>query len=186
MNKQEKTQEVETLRQVLAGAPTAFVLAYKGLTVNQVSALRKKVRASSGRYRVVKNRLALRALQSTPLEPLVAQLKGPTAIAYSAKDPSALAKVIEEFTKDNQGLQVKAGFVDGRLVTPQQIKALADLPSREVLISRLLSVLNAPMVRLLTVLKGPARNLVQAFDQIAKKKAAAPGVQAPEASAPQS
>src|SRR5882724_7412237 len=109
MNKQEKSQEVESLKQALIGAPTAFVLACKGLTVNQVSVLRKKVRASSGRYRVVKNRLALRAIRETPLKVLTPHLKGPTAIAYSAKDPSALAKAIEEFAKDNQGLQVKAG-----------------------------------------------------------------------------
>ncbi len=185
MNKQEKSQEVESLKQALIGAPTAFVLACKGLTVNQVSVLRKKVRASSGRYRVVKNRLALRAIRETPLEPLAKELKGPTAIAYSAKEPSALAKALNEFSKDHQGLQVKAGLVEGRLVTAQQIKSLADLPSREVLVSRLLSVLNAPMVRLVTVLKAPARNLVQAFDQIAKKKAAASGGQAPEAGAPQ-
>jgi large subunit ribosomal protein L10 len=181
MNKQEKSQEVDSLREALKGAPTAFVLQYRGLTVNQVAALRKKVRATSSRYRVVKNRLALRALKETPLEPLAPQLKGPTAIAYALKEPAALAKVLDEFTKDNQGLQVKAGYVDGRLVTPAQIKALADLPSREVIVSRLLSVLQAPMTRLVTVLKGPARGLVQAMDQIAKQKKAAPGDPAPAA-----
>ncbi len=181
MNKQEKSQEVESLKEALRGAPSAFVLQYRGLTVNQVAALRKKVRASASRYRVVKNRLALRALKETPLEPLAPQLKGPTAIAYAAKDPSALAKILDEFTKDNQGLQVKAGYVDGRLITPAQIKALADLPTREVLVSRLLSVLQAPMVRLVTVLKGPARGLVRAMGEIAKTKEAPPGSPAPAA-----
>ncbi len=184
MNKQEKGREVAVLKETLGGAPTAFVLAYRGLTVNQISALRKKVRATASRYRVVKNRLALRALKDTGLQPLSDQLKGPTAIAFGAKDPSALAKALAEFIKDNQALQLKAGFVDGRVLTPQEIKVLADLPSREVLIARLLSVLNGPMVRLVTVLKGPARGLVQALDQIARKKDATPGGAPPEAGGP--
>src|SRR5438093_11592908 len=106
MNKQEKTQEMEALKSVLQAQPPTFVLAYRGLTVNQVSALRKRVRATASRYRVVKNRLALRVLKETPLQALSGHFKGPIAIAYGAKDPSALAKALEEFTKDNQGLQV--------------------------------------------------------------------------------
>jgi len=179
MNKQEKTQEIEALRSALESGPPTFVLAYRGLSVNQVSALRKKVRATSSRYRVVKNRLALRVIKGTPYEGLAPHFEGPTAIAYSSKDPSALAKALEEFTKENQGFQIKAGLIDGRLVDPRAIKALASLPSREVLVARLLSVLNDPMVRLLTVMKAPARNLVRALDEIARKKTqgegAAPG-----------
>jgi len=180
MNKQEKQQEMDALREALKGAPSTFVLAYRGLTVNQVSALRKRVRATASRYRVVKNRLALRVLKETPLQALSGHFKGPTAIAYGGKDPSALAKALEEFGKDNQGLQVKAGFVDGRAIDPQGVKALASLPPREVLVSRFLAVLNGPMVRLLTVMKGPARNLVQALDQIARKKEKAGGEAAAE------
>ena len=182
MNKQEKSQEIGSLKAILDGAPPTFVLAYRGLTVNQVSALRKKVRAASSSYRVVKNRLALRVLRETPLKDLASHFKGPTAIAYSTKDPAALAKALEEFTKDNQGLQVKAAYVEGRVITARDVKALADLPTREVLVSRFMAVLNAPMIRLLTVLKGPARSLAQVIDQIARKKAAeggAPGEGAP-------
>jgi large subunit ribosomal protein L10 len=179
MNKQEKTQEIEALRSALESRPPTFVLAYRGLSVNQVSALRKKVRATSSKYRVVKNRLALRVIKGTPYEGLAPHFEGPTAIAFSSKDPAALAKALEEFTKDNQGLQIKAGVIDGRLIDPQAIKTLASLPSREVLVTRLLSVLNGPMVRLVTVMKAPARNLVRALDEIARKKtqvdAAAPG-----------
>ena len=183
MNKQEKTREIETLKSELQTSPPTFVLEYRGLTVNQVSALRKKVRATSSRYRVVKNRLALRVIKGTPYEGLAPHFEGPTAIAYSSKDPSALAKALDEFTKDNQGLQIKAGLVDGRVVDVQAIKALASLPSREVLIGRLLSVLNGPLVRLLTVMKSPARGLVRSLDEIARKKkdtqpdAAAPGAE---------
>ena len=172
MNKQEKSQEIEALKSELQSKPPTFVLAYRGLTVNQVVALRKKVRATSSRYRVVKNRLALRVIKGTPYEGLAQHFEGPTAIAYSSKDPSALAKALEEFTKDNQGLQVKAGLVDGRVIDPQAIKALASLPTREVLVASLLAVLNGPMVRLVTVMKSPARGLVRALDEIARKKPA--------------
>src|SRR5881296_2284908 len=180
MNKQEKTEEIEALRSALESRPPTFVLAYRGLSVNQVSNLRKKVRATSSRYRVVKNRLALRVIKGTPYEGLAPHFEGPTAIAYSSKDPAALAKALEEFTKENQGFQIKAGLVDGRVIDPQAIKALASLPSREVLVARLLSVLIGPMVRLVTVMKAPARGLVRALDEIARKKetegsAAAPG-----------
>jgi len=180
MNKQEKTQEIEALRSALQSNPPTFVVAYRGLSVNQVSALRKKVRATSSRYRVVKNRLALRVIQGTPYEGLAPHFEGPTAIAYSSKDPAALAKALEEFTKDNQGLQIKAGLIDGRVVDPQAIKALATLPTREVLVARLLSVLNGPLVRLLTVMQSPARGLVRALDEISRKKTQG-GEAAPEA-----
>src|SRR5215510_15989086 len=132
MNKQEKSQEIESLRSELQAEPPTFVLAYRGLTVNQVSALRKKVRATASSYRVVKNRLALRVIKGTRYADLAPHFRGPTAIAYSRKDPSALAKALDEFTKDNQGLQVKAGLVDGRVIDAQAIKALAQLPPREV------------------------------------------------------
>ena len=170
MNKQEKSQEMEALKSALQGQPPTFILAYRGLTVNQVVALRKKVRATSSHYRVVKNRLALRVIKGTPYEGLAPHFEGPTAIAYSTKDPVSLAKVLDDFTKDNQGLQVKAALVDGRIVDPQSIKALASLPSRELLVGRLLGALNAPMTRLVMVLKAPHRNLVRVMDEIARKK----------------
>lgn len=171
MNKQEKEQEITRLSEALRANPPLFVLEYRGLTVNQVSALRKKVRATASRYKVVKNRLALRAVKGTPFEALSPHFKGPTAIAYSTEDPAALAKALAEFSKDNQGIAVRAGLVDGRVIDAQAVKALATLPSRSVLISQLLAVLNAPMTHLVRVLQGPARNLVMTVDQIARKKA---------------
>jgi large subunit ribosomal protein L10 len=177
MNKQEKAAEIDALGAALKGGPTAFVLAPKGLTVNQVSTLRRKIRASSGSYRVVKNRLALRALKGSALEPLAPHFRGETAIAWSAADPAPLAKAIEEFAKENQGLTVKAGIVDGRVVGVADIRAIADMPPRPVLVARLMGALRSPMVRLVTVLKGPHRGVVRAMNEIAKQKeggAAAP------------
>jgi large subunit ribosomal protein L10 len=170
MNKQEKAQEIEALKNELSSRPPTFVLAYRGLTVNQVSLLRRRVRAASSRYRVVKNRLALRVIKGTPYEGLAPHFEGPTAIAYSSKEPAALAKALDDFTRENQGLQLKAGLVDGRVIDAQTVKTLASLPAREVLVARLLSVLTGPMVRLVTVMKAPARGLVRAMDEIARKK----------------
>jgi len=170
MNKQEKAAEVEALKSALKGGHAAFVLAPKGLTVNQVSTLRRKIRASQGSYRVLKNRLALRAIDGSPYAALAPHLKGESALAYGAADPAPLAKAIEEFSKDNQGLTVKAGIVDGRLIGAVQVRAIADLPPRPVLVARLLGTLRQPMVRLVTVLSGTARGLVRAMDEIAKQK----------------
>ena len=170
MNKQEKGAEIEALQAVLKSGPAAFVLAPKGLTVNQVTTLRRKVRASQGQMKVVKNRLALRAMKGTALEPLASHFKEETEIAWTTADPAPLAKAIDEFAKENQGLKIKAGLVEGRAVAAAQVKAIADLPSRPVLVARLLTVLNAPMSRLVTVLKGPHRGVVRAIDEIGKKK----------------
>jgi large subunit ribosomal protein L10 len=175
MNKQEKTREVESLRTILKETPPIFVLGYRGLTVNQVSALRKKVRATEARYKVVKNRLALRVLRESTFKDLVPHFTGPTAIAYTAKDPAPLARALEEFTRDHQGLTLKAGLVEGRLVDAQGIKAIAELPPRDVLIARLLGALNAPMVRLVTALRSPSRGLVTVLDRIARMKEEAAG-----------
>jgi len=181
MNKQEKTSEVDALKSLAMPGPATFVLAPKGLTVNQVSALRRKVRSTSGRLKVVKNRLALRAIKGSPLEALSAHFKGETALAWTAGDPGPLAKAIDEFAKDHQGLTIKGGLVDGRAVAPAQIKTIADMPPRPMLVARFLAALNAPMSRLLTVLQGPARGLVRAMDEIAKKRGAAPAGDEPQA-----
>jgi large subunit ribosomal protein L10 len=170
MNKQEKGAEIEALQAVLKGGPAAFVLAPKGLTVNQVTTLRRKVRATQGQMKVVKNRLALRAIKGTALEPLSSHFKGETALAWTSADPAPLAKVIDEFAKDHQGLAIKAGLVEGRAVAAAQIKVIADLPPRPVLVARLLTVLNAPMTRFVTVLKGTHTAVVRAMDEIAKQK----------------
>ncbi len=172
MNKQEKVQEVERLSEALKSGPPTFLVKQHGLTVNQVSALRKKVRETSSSYRVIKNRLALRAIKKTPLEGLSACLTGPTAIAYGASEPAALAKVLQDFAKQNKGLELKGGFVDGRVVDAAEVKALAELPPRPILMARFIGVLNAPMSRLVTVLKAPVRDLALVMDAIAKKKEA--------------
>jgi large subunit ribosomal protein L10 len=175
MKREEKAREVEELADSLRGGPTTFILTGQGLTVNTMSDLRKQIRASSSRYRVVKNRLALRALKDTPLSPLAEHFRGPTAIAYSEGDAASLAKIIGDFARVNKNLRVKAGFVDGRILSAAETQALADLPPRPILMARFIGVLNAPMTRFINVLKGPARGLVRAMSEIARKKE--PGAQ---------
>jgi large subunit ribosomal protein L10 len=172
MNRQEKIEEVERLTEALKGGPPAILVNQHGLTVNEVSSLRSQIRATFSKYKVIKNRLALRALKETPLAGLAAYMKGPTAIAYSEAEPAPLAKVIDQFAKENKGLQVKGGFVDGRVIGPDEVKMLADLPPRPILVSRFLAVLNAPMSRLLSVLNAPVRDLARVMDEIARKKGA--------------
>jgi large subunit ribosomal protein L10 len=111
MNKQEKASEIDALGAAVKSVPTAFVLAPKGLTVNQVSTLRRRIRASHGSFRVVKNRLALRAIKGSPLEGLAPHFKGETAIAYSAADSrAARPRSIQEFGKEITRLTIKAGL----------------------------------------------------------------------------
>ncbi len=172
MNKQEKATEIERLTESLKGGPAVILVNQHGLTVNQVSSLRSKIRATSSKYKVIKNRLALRSLKETPLAGLAEHLKGPTAIAYSEAEAAPMAKVIDEFAREHKGLQVKGGFVDGRIVGPDEVKILADLPPRPILVARFLAVLNAPMSRLLSVLNAPVRDLARVMDEIAKKKGA--------------
>ena len=170
MNKQEKAAEIDALKEALQSGPAAFVLAPKGLTVNQVSTLRRKVRASQGRMKVVKNRLALRALKGSRFEPLAAHFKGETAIAWTSGDPAPLAKALDEFAKENQGLGIKGGLVEGKAIAAAGVKQIADLPPRPVLVARFIGLLKSPMTRLVTVLTSPHRGALRAFDEIAKKR----------------
>jgi large subunit ribosomal protein L10 len=153
-----------------AKSRNAFVLGYRNMTVPQVDDLRAKVRASGGRYQVVKNRLALIAVKDTPLQPLAEHFKGSTAIAYSGDDAVALAKVLTEFTKTADVLEFRAGLIDGRTVKGNEVKAIADLPSREVLIGKLLFLLQTPISRLVRDLGAITQQFVSVLDQVRRQK----------------
>ncbi len=169
MNRSEKEHQVENLRQQLAGVSSAFLLGYRGLTVNQVTELRSKVRKTSSSYKVLKNRLAARALQSTPLEPLREHLAGPLALAFNEKDAVGLAKVLTDFAKENPALEFKVGLVEGRRVEASDLQKLANLPSREVLLGRFLGTITAPLAAFQRVLLAPVRDLAVVLDRVAKK-----------------
>jgi large subunit ribosomal protein L10 len=170
VNRAEKQQQVESLRRQMEGVDSAFLLTYSGLTVNQVNELRAKVRKSSSVYKVLKNRIAARALEGTPLAPLKEQLRGPLAIAFHPKEPVALAKVLSDFAKDNPALVFRAGLVEGRPMAAGELAALAALPTREVLMARLLGSLTAPLAAFQRALLAPVRDFAAVLDQIARKQ----------------
>ncbi len=131
---------------------------YRGLTVRQLSELRKQLRGASAECRIVKNRIAKLAIAGSPLGGLSSHLKGPTAIVFSAQDPVAVAKTLHTFGKTNQQLLVKAGFVDGQLLPATELRRLADLPSRDALRGQLVSTLQGPLAQLVGLLRAPLRD----------------------------
>ena len=181
MNKTEKTEMVESLAGDLAKSSNAIVFAFAGLKVPEVTELRRQVRGTQSKYLVVKNTLALRATKGTALEAVAEHFTGATAVVYNQTSPVALAKVLTNFAKTNPNLVFKAAVVEGQAVAASEIKAIAELPSREELVSKLLFVMQSPMRRFVTVLNGPVRNLAGVMSQIADQKSksgaadAAPG-----------
>ena len=170
MNKTEKTQMVESLGGDLAQSTNAILFAFAGLKVPEVTELRRQVRGTQSKYLVVKNTLALRATKGTALESVAEHFKGATGVAYNRDNPVALAKVLTAFAKANPNLVFKAAVIEGRAVPAAEIKTIAELPSREELVSKLLFVLQSPMRRLATVLNGPVRNLAGVLSQIGDQK----------------
>jgi large subunit ribosomal protein L10 len=156
---QEKIEAVEELKQRLSGVKTVVLTEYRGLTVQQLSELRKQLRAVSAEYKVVKNRLAKIAVSASELDVLTPQLTGPVALVVSKDDPVAVAKAVSTFARTNQAFTIKGGFVDGQLMAPDGVKALADLPSKEALRAQLVGAVSGPLTQLVSLLQAPQREL---------------------------
>jgi large subunit ribosomal protein L10 len=168
----ENTESVADLKERFAGVQTAVLTEYRGLTVRQLSDLRKQLKGVSAEYKVVKNRLARIAIKDSALDGLGKHLTGPTGVAYTRHDPVSVAKALQAFVKNNPALTIKVGVVEGKVLEPAALKSLADLPSKEALRAQLVGALQGPMSKLVTLLTAVQGELVRVIEARSKQGAA--------------
>ena len=169
---EEKKQIVEEIKSKFLEAQSAVLVDYRGLNVEQITELREKFLQQGVDYKVYKNTMMRFAAKEAGLEGLLEYLVGPTAVAFGMEDPVGAAKIISEFAKTHKTLKVKAGMVDGKVIDLDGVKELAALPSREMLIAKVLGGFNAPIAGFANVLQGNIRNLVYALNGIKEQKEA--------------
>ena len=183
--KAEKKAQSEELRAQLATVSTVILSTFQGITVEQDTKLRRAVQSAGGKYQVVKNTLAERAGAGTSAENVLKNLKGTHSIAYTQTDPVALAKALTKVAKDVPAFQFKSGIVEGRVVSIAEIQQLANLPSKEELISKIMFLLNAPAQRIARTLNALPRNLAVTVSEAIKANkfgsGGAPAAPSPEA-----
>jgi large subunit ribosomal protein L10 len=168
-NRDDKQRDLEALRKDLERVRNLFVTGFEKLTVSQDFQLRKAVRGAGGTYRVIKNNIAEKASEGTPAEAVLKDLKGMCSLAYTTTDPVALAKALTVYAKANPAFTFRAGFVEGRAIDVKSIGDLANMPSKEEILSKLLFLINAPAQRLLTTMNAVGRSLAVVLDQGCKE-----------------
>jgi large subunit ribosomal protein L10 len=169
-NRVQKAEAISVVSDSIGQATNAFLISFKGITVPQVTELRKQVRETGSKYIVVKNTLALIGVKDSPLTKLSDHFTGETAVAYNTTDAVALAKVLTKFAKDVPVVQFKGAMLAGQIIPAAEIQNIANLPSREELLSKLLYLMQHPIRGLAVVLNGTMRNFAVVLDQIAKQK----------------
>jgi len=168
-----KTEKVEEIKEVIAKAKVAIVSDYRGLSVADITNLRRRLQKEDGDYTVVKNTLAKLAIKDTQFEGLEEFLKGPSAIAFGFGDEVAPAKVILKYLKEAKKTnEVKGGVLDGKVITAKDVRAISDLPSKPELIAKIMGSLSSPAQGLTNTVNGVARALVIAMEEVRKQKAA--------------
>jgi large subunit ribosomal protein L10 len=169
LTRAKKTEKVTALASELAHSTSAIIGTFSALTASKDMDLRKTVREAGGSYHVVKNKLAARAAKGSKIEAALQGLKGVSSVAYTSGDPVALAKALSEWVKENSEFTFKLGIVDGRVITVAEIAALATLPGKEELFSKLLFLIQSPAQRLVTVINASGRGLAVVINQAAAK-----------------
>lgn len=166
--KSEKQQDLDKLKTELAKVSTVILSTFQGISVEDDTKLRRAVQAAGGKYKVVKNTLAELAAKDTPASGVLKDLKGTNSIAYTETDPVALAKALTKIAKDVPAFQFRSGVVQGKVISIAEIKQLADMPSKEELISKIMFLLNAPAQRIATALNAVPRNLAVTVSEAVK------------------
>jgi large subunit ribosomal protein L10 len=186
LTKAKKALQIDQLAHELEGSTSAIVGTFAKLTVSQDFELRKVVRGAGGRYRVLKNKLAARASKGTKVEQALQGLKGVSSVAYTSGDPVALAKALSTWMQENAEFTFKLGIVDGHVITVEEVKRLATMPSKEEIFAKLLFLINAPAQRLVTVMNAAGRDLAVVVNQAVEQgKFAAAAAPAKPAAAPE-
>ena len=180
--KAEKAATVAEITSRLKASSTAVLADYRGMTVGQMRDLRSKLRDGNIEMVVVKNTLARRAAKAAGYEPLSAELVGPIAMLFAADDVSAPARILNDYIRANRKMVIKGGLLEGQVIKADTVTELADLPSREVLLSRLLGAMQAPLGNLASVLQAPLSKLARTLDAVRTQKESQSPAQAPAAS----
>ena len=170
MKRAEKVDSVRAIQDDLGRATVAVLAEYRGLTVVQMNRFRRAVREAQGRCRVTKNTLTKRAVSTSRYDKLGPLMHGPTALILGFKDPVALAKLTVKFAAELPKLEIKGAVLDGQVLPPAEVKALASLPAREVILAQLLGLLQAPAAQLLRTINEPAARLARLVDALGKRQ----------------
>lgn len=176
----EKVETVEEFKRRLDGVRTVLVTEYRGLTVQQLSDLRKQLRGVSAQYKVVKNRLARLAMTDSDLSKLGPHLKGPTGMVISKEDPVAVAKALHAFARTNQALAIKAGFVEGQVLPAAELKALSELPTKDAIRAQIIAAIEGPLAQLVGLLQASQRDLAYVLSERGKHTPTDSGAEEPQ------